>query len=300
MLMRFIEPYYREMSAPDEGDGGGGGGTGGEGGEGGTGDGGGTGTPAIDAESEAFKIAVGKAVSEQVEKAVAAVKGTNENLKSEKTAMKEERDALIASLENLGGTEGLAKLAELKTNLEKDEVGKLLAEGKHDEWFQRRTEGLVGDHNNQVEALNTKVSEAQASETGAIDRLQHMVLKTEVLTACKDHGVLPEAVTDVQLRARGVFSYDKAYTENDRVVMRDKDEAIVFGKDAQTPKSLGEWLEEQKEVSRHWWPPSKGGGASGSGSTEGGDGEVDLSQLSQPDYEKARTQGQEDLASNRF
>lgn len=302
MLDRFLQPYYREMYAPETGAGGGGGegGTGGDGGEGG-GEGTGTPTPAaVDPESEAFKTAVASAVSDQVEIALSAVKGTNVELKNEKTALKAERDAILKTMTDLGGEEGIQKLAELKTNLEKDEVGKLLTEGRHQEWFDRRTEGLRATHVNQVEALTSKIADAEASESGAIVRLQDMVLKNEVLNACKDLGVLPEAVADVQLRARGVFTYDKAYTENDRVVMRDQDEAIVFGADAQTPKSLNEWLVERKEDSRHWWAPSKGGRANGSGSTDGGDGEADLSTLPQAEYEKVRQQSQEELASNRY
>ncbi len=96
-------------------------------------------------------------------------------------------------------------------------------------------------------------------------------------------GIEPGALLDVQLRAQTQFTFDQ---ERDTLVIRDSDGGVVFGKDGKSPKSIKEWLDDQKEVSRHWWPPSKGGGAEGSGRGSGGG--KDMGSLSMAEYAAQR------------
>ena len=64
------------------------------------------------------------------------------------------------------------------------------------------------------------------------------------------------------------------------LVMRDRDGGIEYGKDGKTPKTVQEWLQEQVERKRHWFPPSKGAGADTSVGAGGKREDVDLSDVS--------------------
>lgn len=205
-----------------------------------------------------------------VEEQVAGLKKTNEELKNEKTAMASKLEQVSSAIESLGGLETLKglgnadtikQMVEMRSRFDKDEQGKLLTEGRYDEWFDRRTEALRKDHQNQLTQLQTLAEQERQAKEATETTLRRKVLETEVSAACLDAKVESSAYLDVQLRAQQTFVYDP---ERKRLVLRDSDGGIVFGKDGKTPKSIREWLDEQKDVSRHWWPQSKGGGASGS------------------------------------
>ena len=70
-------------------------------------------------------------INQAVEEAVEGLKRTNAELKAEKTELKERHDALSAQFDKLGGDDGIEALVQMRARLENDEVGKLLAEGKH-------------------------------------------------------------------------------------------------------------------------------------------------------------------------
>ncbi len=206
-----------------------------------------------------------------IEEATSGLKRTNIELKTEKTQLKEQLDSLTQQLEGLGGLDTLKQLGgadtvrqlvEMQKRFQADEQGKLLTEGKYDEWFDKRTTALRKDHENQLKNLQIALEEANGKVSKSEGALRKKVLETEVSSACLEVGVEGSAILDVQLRAANTFTFDQ---ERGRVVLRDEDGGIVFGKDGSTPKTIKEWLEDQKETSRHWWPASKGSGADGSG-----------------------------------
>lgn len=248
----------------------------------------------VDTNSAAFKSAVDSAVATAIE----GVQKTNVDLKSEKTAITEERNSLKASIEaaggiellnNLGGAEGLEEVLAFKKRLESDELGQLLVSGKHDEWYERKTEALRQDHQNQVEALSKKVSDSDALISEANGRVRDMALNNEVRQACAEAEVNVSAIEDVQLRAGRDFKYD---TDTGQLVIRDAEGGVVFGKDGESPKSVGEWLEEQRESARHWFPASKGSGAGGSETRPPG-GKDDMSKLSMTEFKAERNKQKE-------
>lgn len=222
-------------------------------------------TPEQKAEKD-IEARIVKAVEEQV----AGLKKTNEELKNEKTQMSSKFDTFSQAIEALGGidtlkglgtAETIKQMVEMRSRFEKDEQGKLLTEGRYDEWFDKRTDALRADHKNQLAQIQALAEQEKAGKDAAEIALRKKVLETEVSSACSDAKVESSAWLDVQLRAQQVFTYDP---ERKRLVVRDADGGVVFGKDGKTPKSIREWLDEQKEVSRHWWPSSKGSGAGGS------------------------------------
>lgn len=213
-----------------------------------------------------------KQIDDAVALATAGLKSTNESLKTEKTKLREQFDGANSLLESLGGKEGAEQLAKLRERLEKDDLGKLLTEGKTDEWFDKRTTEMRKDHANQVEALKAETQKERDRGDKAFNTLQAKVLSVDIMTSCARLGVEPSAVKDVERAAKEVFSFD---AERNAMVIRDADAGVVYGKDGSSPKTIDEWLDEQKPTAKHWWPPSKGGGAIGS-RTGAGDSTDDL------------------------
>lgn len=224
--------------------------------------------------------------------AVDGLKKTNTELKTEKTQLKDEFTALKSMIESLGGEDTLKQLgnadaiknlAEMKKRFEADEQGQLLSQGKYDEWFDKRTSSMRKDYESQMKKMASDMEALNGKVVAAEGALRKKFLETEVSAACMDAGVQASAMTDVQLRAASSFHFDQ---ERNRLVLKDEDGAVVFGKDGASPKTVREWLEDSKEVASHWWPPSKGGGADGSG--RGGDKSTDLSKLSFAEYASKR------------
>jgi len=227
-----------------------------------------------------------------VTKSVSGLKSTNAALKEEKTAVKKQLDGMQAQFDALGGEDGIKTLSEFQKKLASDESTKLDSDGKHEEWFDRRTDALRKDHENQISALNEKLTVANEAVAKADGRLIKQVLKADVLSAAKDAGTVAEASSDIQLRAERAFKWD---AEREALVLHDDEGGVLFGKDGKSPKGVAEWLTEQKESARHWWPPSKGAGADGDGGGGGGDkGDEDISQLPYDEFEKKRKQQRAD------
>jgi hypothetical protein len=79
-------------------------------------------------------------------------------------------------------------------------------------------------------------------------------------------GVIPEAMDDVVLRARSVFKVvDGVATPFDH------EGKVVYGRDADTAKSVGEWVTDLNKSAAHLFTPPKGAGLGGSNSGQGAD-----------------------------
>jgi hypothetical protein len=220
-----------------------------------------------------------------VEKAVGGLKTTNQALKGEKTEIKKTLDAMNAQFTALGGEDGIKKLSEFQKKLSEDESTSLLADGKHEEWFDKRTAALRKSHEKELGTVQEATEAANGRAEKAEARLHKTILKAEVLTAAKDAGTVAEASADIRLRAERVFTWDD---ERESLVVKDEDGDVVLSKDGKSPKSVAEWLDEQKEGARHWWPGSKGAGADGSGDGGEGGGDEDISTADYPTFAAKR------------
>lgn len=231
-------------------------------------------------------------VQAAVEEATKGLKATNQALKAEKTQEAERAKQLAEAIDGLGGIEVLKQLgnaetvkslAEMRKRFEADASNKLLAEGKYDEWFDTRTAGLRKDYEAQVKDREAKLEEAVKNGESTTGALRQKILEYDVTNAAASSGILPGALLDVRLRAQQLFKFDP---EHDRFVLRDAEGSLIYGKDGKSPKTMTEWLDDQKETSGHWWPGSRGGGAGGS------DGVVaskdDMSTLPFDQYMKTR------------
>lgn len=227
----------------------------------------------------------------QLDEHISGLKSTNEALKNEKTQIQDKLNSvqtqmneLAGVLEQVGGTEGIEQIQKWRSSLENDETNKLLAEGKHEEWFDRRVNGLKQNHQSQLDQLASQLDEAAKQRDEAVNKMQEMVLFNDVSGAAAESKVLGETLNDIKLVAKSVFTFD---SETGSMVMKDKDGAIVYGKDASQPKSVAEWLEEQKSTRPYWWPASQSGGHTGSG--KGGNAGKDPGEMSMEEYEQFRS-----------
>ncbi len=281
---------HRSVGADGAGDGAGdGGGDGGsDGGDGGGGNGGGSGE--IDTNSEVFRTALATAV----EAAVQGLKGTNASLKNEKTELKNQLTAIMSKLDGVGGVDQLEGLNELRQKLEQDEMLQLLKDGKHEEYIDRRTEGMRRSHQTELEARDGKIATLEGTAQSAVRKLHETLLDVDVRSAAtKVNGFDATATDDALLWAKNLFEYSE---EHNCPVMYEgagEDRQLVYGKDGKSPKSVTEWLEEQRETKRHWFGASKGSGAGGSAFVDS-DGKSDYSRvanMSMDEYRAARESG---------
>lgn len=211
-------------------------------------------------------------ITAEVEKATTGLKNNNKALLEEKKALKEQFEGLMSQFENLGGADGVKKLMAQRAEMLKTEEGKLLTEGKHQEWLELKTAALRKDHENQLKAAqDATVKAAEVGQT-AMQKLHRKTLSIEVNTARTEAKTLDTTGVqdDILNAAEKVFTYDP---DRDAMVIKDKDAGVVFGKDGKNPKTVTEWLMEQQESRRHWWGASQGGGANGSKGSGGGFGE---------------------------
>jgi hypothetical protein len=221
-----------------------------------------------------------------VEQATASIKTNRDEILQEKRELKDQLQKAVDRFEKLGGDEGVASLIELKTRLEKDELGKLVAEGKHDEWFDKRTAKMRADFENQTQGFQTQLEEATKRAEQAEQRYTGLKIENEVRAACSSsEGFVDTAIADALARASSAFEFDS----EKGVVMRDENGGIVLGKDGATPLSVSEWLEEQKKTSRHWWGASQGAGVNGAAGGRSPDASMEaISKMSMADYREMR------------
>jgi hypothetical protein len=193
--------------------------------------------------------------------ATAGLRKNRDEILAEKKQLGEQVALMGKQVSSLGGEEGIKKLIEIRAKFQDDEVGKLLADGKYEEWYETKTAAMRADQKKQTEGLQKQIAEADARAEAAESRWNSKVLESEVRAAASASSVIDTAHDDVILHAKGVFTWDP---DRNQLVIKEQDGGVVFGKDATTPKSLTEWLEEQKQVRRHWWPASQGADAGGS------------------------------------
>ena len=198
----------------------------------------------------------------RVDEELASTRAHRDATIEEKRALKTRFDEIKKVVDDLGGQEGIERLSKLREALAKDELGKLLAEGKHDEWFDKKSKAQRADHANQLKVLREELDGIKSERDTTTLALKRKNLETEVLAACGAHKVLDDARSDVMLNADAMFTQDP---EHKGMVIKDEDGGVVFGKDGKSPKTIVEWLEEHKDSGRkrHWFGASKGAGADG-------------------------------------
>jgi len=213
-------------------------------------------------------------VKQLVDAAIAeATKGLKENRDSilgEKKTLEEKVKELNATFDGVD-PKVLKSLAERMKN---DEETKLIAEGKIDEVFQRRTDALRKDMESKLTQKDQLLTQTVTEKEQLNSRIRDVLVESMIRQAASEVGLQPTAIEDAIYRGRSVFSLDADF----RPLAKASDGTTILGKDAKSPLSAKEWLESMKEKAPHWFPGSSGAGAAGSkgGAGSGADGSITI------------------------
>jgi hypothetical protein len=228
---------------------------------------------------------VTKRINEAVEKATAPLKQNRDEILAEKRKLKESLDAIQSQIDTLGGADGLKGMLEMRERLMKDETNKLLAEGKHEEWFDRRAAAMRKDLEAKIKAATEKAEVAERDRNAAHSAYARREIEGTVMQAATKAGIVDTALDDVLLRASNTFAFSKEHG----VHIAGPDGSVVLGKDGKTPMGAAEWLDGMKEKARHWFPGSRGAGAEGAvGGGSGNLSDAQVAKMSMSEYKEYR------------
>lgn len=160
--------------------------------------------------------------------------------------------------DQLKAWEGLdpANVKNMLERLEKDEELKLMAEGKHDEAFQKRLEKITASHTSEVEGVTSERDTYKTELEKAQNQIRDLVIDQQVLSSFMSEKGLESAAPDVVLRAKATFKIE----DGTPIARNDKNE-IIRGKDGAI--TIQEWIQSLKDTAPHLFPGSSGAGASG-------------------------------------
>lgn len=187
-----------------------------------------------------------------------------EDTKGLKSALEKERQAAKDAKAELAKYSGidLEKLKAQQKLIETNEEARLLSEGKTDEVFQNRTEKWRAEVELQKKELADKVSAAEAKANAFKDR----VLDNELRAAAIAVGAHKDAIDDILLRGKGIFTLD----EDGRAIQLDGNGHPVLGKDGKSKFGATEWAEGLKATARHLFPVANSGSPDGGKQVKGG------------------------------
>lgn len=214
-------------------------------------------TTAIDPKDPAVLDLIAKSVEEQT----AAIKRNRDEIMAEKTKAREELKKLTDAV---GGEDGLRSLIEMKERLSKDETGKLLAEGKHDEWLARQTSNLKTSHAKEVESLSARIKELEAAATDANAKLTNYRVRAELDTAFAAAGVDPASYDMV-----AHYLSARVGIDDDGFFVKDPRGDMAFSSGGKK-MSVRELVESLRETQKALFLPTVGGGARGGNAPRNG------------------------------
>ncbi|MCP3683853.1 MAG: hypothetical protein GY861_14305 [bacterium] len=199
------------------------------------------------------------AAKEQVDEAVLGLKNKNTELLDEKKNLKD----------NLKKFDGIdIEVVKTATDFyEKNKDAEFLKDGTVEELIQTKTSQLISDHETAITELAGKLSTATEHGANYQSLFEAKVIDDGLRSEAVRQGVRPEAIEDVILRGRGIFSLD----ESKLIEARDSDGKLATTDDKKV-LTVKNWVEKLKDSSPHYWPGSEGAGAEGGG----GGGDSDL------------------------
>lgn len=241
-----------------------------------------------DAEGNDIEVEVDLAGNPEVQKMVeAAVAESTKGLASNRDEILKEKKELQEKLQALGKQwDGLDPevVKNLVNRMNTDEETKLIAEGKIDEVVERRVTAMKTDLEARLASATEKLEALEGEKGSLSDKVKNLVIDGMVRQAGAELNLLPTAIEDAIVRAKGRFQLD----ENDKPVARDEHGTLLIGKDGKSPLSPTEWLEGMKEKAPHWFPTPSGAGAGGGPGSSGG-GQFTLTRSQARDPQAYRT-----------
>jgi len=113
---------------------------------------------------------------------------------------------------------------------------------------EKELSSLRGDHDGKVSGLQEQLNNYES-------QMSALVIDRELASLSADRGEAASAVEDVLTRGRTTFK-----VEDGRPVAYDVDGLKMYGEDAVTPLSVGEWLDGLSEKAPHLFNKSTGTG----------------------------------------
>lgn len=145
----------------------------------------------------------------------------------------------------------------LKAFMEQNEEAQLLAEGKTDEVFKRRSEKLVAEYDAKVKAASEDAQTWQQKADTYRTQVEQLRIDDVVTRAMIKAGAVEGADEDARLLARQLFKL-----EDDGIVGRDAKGNLLTGKSGAL--TLDEWVDQLKTSKAHWFGKAQGVGVKGS------------------------------------
>ena len=204
-------------------------------------------------------VTLNKSVQKTVDEAVAGLKTKNDELLTEK---KKVQDAL-KNFDNIDPV----KAREALSFLENNHDAQLIKDGKVDELIEKRTSAMKSDHETRVLELSGKLTENEKAALLYRTLYETKMVDDSLREAAVAAKVRPEAIADILLRGRSVFSLATDGTTE----ARDHEGKLKKTADGEKVLTVTNWVEDMKKSSPHYWPSSEGIGAFGGGSGGGED-----------------------------
>lgn len=195
---------------------------------------------------------VNDGIQDKVDAAVEGLKGKNTELLSEKKTFQEK----LAKFSDISDPE---KALEALSFLQENEDAQLIKAGRVDEVIAKRTSQMKIDQDAALSDLADKLVNAETSSKEFKGLYESKIMDDELRAVAHKAGIRSEAITDILLRARNIFSLGA----DGSVEARDSKNALVKNDDG-VVVSPGVWMESLKTSSPHYWPTSEGAGAIGS------------------------------------
>lgn len=194
----------------------------------------------------------------QLDEEVNGLKSKNAEILDEK----KKADKRLKELEDFD----FDKAREAMEFLENNKEAQMIKDGKTEELIEKKLSQVRSDHEAQLGEINqTLQSEVERANTYE-GLYKTKMVEDSLREAATSAKVRPEAITDILLHGRNVFSL----AEDGSVEARDKDGKLKKTVDDKVLTPFN-WIEGLKKSSPHYWPDSVGAGARGGGQGDEGD-----------------------------
>tara|TARA_Y100000814_G_scaffold287545_1_gene257819 strand:- start:764 stop:1606 length:843 start_codon:yes stop_codon:yes gene_type:complete len=248
--------------------------------------------PKVDlGDSETFsRDQVQEIVNNALKSEIVGLKSNNQALKDEKKKAQDRIREYSDLLSGLGGEEGINQLQALKQKIDQDEELRLFTTGDREKYNDRILNRARQDHANQMKVIQEERDKWKGQTETFEKKYQLREIEKSIMDGCAESGVNPRYYKAMSAQVRDDIVFDN---ETDRVIVKDNDGSLRYGKDGQ-PMQVGELIDTLREEQPELFMQSTGGGAVGStGSVRRytGVSNDEIKSMSVGDYKKLREQG---------
>jgi len=248
--------------------------------------------PKIDlGDSDTFsREQVQEIVNNALKSEIVGLKSNNQALKDEKKKAQDRIREYTDILSSFGGQEGLNQLQELKQKIEQDEELRLFSQGDREKYNDRILNRAKQDHANQLRIVSEERDKWRDQADSFVKKFQQREIEKSIIDGCASSGVNPRYYKAMSAQVRDDIIFDD---ETERVIVKDSDGNLRYGKDGQ-PMHVAELIDTLREEQSELFLQSTGSGAVGSAGSirrYSGITNDEIKNMSVGDYKKFREQG---------